>query len=715
MDTTAHHQSGLTLRSKIGLLSAVCILLVSASLIALNIYFNQRSADQVQDRTASILTGTVEQQLASIARAEALSIVEFLTLAQASADTLAQTQEAEIRTRSGMLISGQEREVALSILQQMLSQNSSLLGTFVAYEANLFDQTDELYQNKADLGSDSGGRFIPYVSRNNEGKGVLDLLVGMDDQSRDSNGIRAGEYYLCPKDTGHSCITDPYLYPVNGKETLLVSVTAPIRQSGQFAGIAGVDIALDFVQRGIVSANKRLYEGSGEMAVISPAGIVAAASKDAGWLGKNYRNTALTSWQQAISNAGNTLSVSNQDGRLAAVTPLFLNGNDTGWRLLIQLPTTAVSSQLDSLASIFDEVQSESTLAALGISALIGGLGILMMFAVIAALLRPVGQLVHMLKDIAQGEGDLTRRLKIDSHDELGELAGWFNSFLDNLHGLISQVARTSDDIGQAADSSARIASDSMRQMEHQREQLSMAATAVHQMSASSGEVASSAGNAAEATNRTRSAASESQQIVSQTVDSILSLSTDVARGTEVIQELEGHSNKISDILVTIGGVADQTNLLALNAAIEAARAGDHGRGFAVVADEVRGLAQSTQDATAEIQSMIENLQRGTNTAVSVMNASREQAEQSVNQVNASSEALNEIGDQVILISDMNSQIAASAEEQSSVSEDISRNVVAMDEAAQQVSNQAEQNAEAAAQLQQLSGELRGLVGRFQL
>lgn len=715
MDSYSQPAKGLSLRSKIGLLSAFCIILISTALIVLNTIQSQRSAEKVQTRTGTILTSAVEQQLGSIARAEALKINAFLEYAQANANTLALTQESDIQTRGGIMLSGQEREITLSILGNILERNPDLLGVYVGYEADQYDQSDAQFKGQADMGSNDAGRFLPYVSRNSAGEGALDVLIGMDDATKDANGIRAGEYYLCPKDNRKSCVTDPYIYPVNGKDTLLVSVTSPIVQYNQFIGIAGVDVALDFVQQGITTANNALYNGSGQMAVVSPHGIVAAASMDSSLLGKNYRNTALSDWQSRINNAGNQLTISQNNGQLSAVAPLFLRGSDTGWRILIQLPASAVTSQLDTLEQIFDEVSSESTMIGLLLSVVVGGLGIALMFAMVAMLLKPVGQLVHMLKDIAQGEGDLTRRLTIKSHDELGELANWFNLFLDNLHKLIEQVAQTSQHIGQAADSSAQIASSSRQRLEHQREQISMAATAVHEMSASSGEVASSAGNAAEATARTRQVADDSQRVVENTVSSITALSDEVARGTEVIQELEGHSNKISDILVTIGGVADQTNLLALNAAIEAARAGDHGRGFAVVADEVRGLAQSTQDATAEIQAMIENLQKGTSTAVTVMNNSREQAEQSVNQVNRSSEALEQIGQHVIDISDMNSQIAASAEEQSSVSEDINRNVVAMDEAAKEVAGQADENARAAEQLQQLSGNLRQLVGRFKL
>jgi len=715
MERQTSSRNGMSLRGKIGLLSIACIVLISASLIFLNIIQSHRSAERVQNRTGDMLTDAVKQRLGDIAQSESLKISGFLETSLASANTLALTQESDIKTRAGMLLSGQEREVTITTLSGMLKKDKTLLGTYVAYEPQMFDQSDELYANKSAMGSDANGRFIPYISRSSSGGFANDLLVGMEDQSRDANGIRAGEYYLCPKDSSTSCVTDPYIYKVDGKDTLLVSVTSPIKYLGSFVGIAGVDVALEFVQQSLVDANGHLYNGSGNISVISPAGIVAGSTSNGASLGKHFNSTALSSWKQRIEEAGHRLTVSENNGQLAAVAPLNIFGKDSGWRILIELPSSAVTNQLDALEAIFDEVNSESTLVGIGLSIVVGGLGILLMFWMVAMLLRPVGQLVHMLKDIAEGEGDLTRRIQIKSQDELGELAHWFNQFLDNLHRLISQVASTTEHIESAAGSSARVAGESLKQLQNQREQISMAAAAVHEMSASSGEVANSAGNAADATNRTLQATEDSQKVVNNAVDSIVSLSGEVARGTEVIRELEGHSNKISEILVTIGGVADQTNLLALNAAIEAARAGDHGRGFAVVADEVRGLAQSTQDATAEIQAMIENLQKGTSTAVSVMDSSRTQAEISVEQINQSNTALNEIGGQVVVISDMNTQIAASAEQQSSVSEDINRNVVAMDAAATEVAEQAQQNASAAEQLRQLAMELKGLVGRFRL
>ena len=147
--------------------------------------------------------------------------------------------------------------------------------------------------------------------------------------------------------------------------------------------------------------------------------------------------------------------------------------------------------------------------------------------------------------------------------------------------------------------------------------------------------------------------------VVSETIASIHSVAAEVGHAAEVIAELEGDSRNIGTILETIKGIADQTNLLALNAAIEAARAGEQGRGFAVVADEVRKLSQSTQEATARIQEMIEQLQIKAQAAVKVMEEGRQRVDASVGQAGNAGESLNKITRAVASIRDMNNEIAS--------------------------------------------------------
>jgi methyl-accepting chemotaxis protein len=138
-----------------------------------------------------------------------------------------------------------KRELALDILKKTLNLSPNFLGTYVAFEPNQLDFSDGLFRSTT--GSDETGRFLPYVIHGNDDGFAVENLVGLEDQSLDDNGVRAGEYYLCPKDSNKSCVIDPYIYPINGKDVLLTSMVVPVNKNGKFIGMTGIDISADFL------------------------------------------------------------------------------------------------------------------------------------------------------------------------------------------------------------------------------------------------------------------------------------------------------------------------------------------------------------------------------------------------------------------------------------------------------------------------------------
>ena len=328
-------------------------------------------------------------------------------------------------------------------------------------------------------------------------------------------------------------------------------------------------------------------------------------------------------------------------------------------------------------------------------------------------IIGPMRGLVSDLKRLE--EGDFSRPIESGNRDEIGTLALQAEQVRLRLGGMIRQIADASRQLGGTADQVAQ-ATDSTRQaMADQKNETGQVVVAMNQMSSTVQEIARNAAGAAEAASAADRQAHEGSEVVQQAVSSISDLADEISSTAEVIHALEADSEAIGNVLDVIRGIAEQTNLLALNAAIEAARAGDQGRGFAVVADEVRALAQRTQESTQEIQEMIERLQDGSRRAVSAMSKGQEKVGLSVEQANQSGSSLEQILGAIRTINDMNTQIASAAEEQGHVAEEISRSVDATNNLCTQTATTSDQLAAAGHQMQQMTSELNGMVGRFRL
>jgi methyl-accepting chemotaxis protein len=345
------------------------------------------------------------------------------------------------------------------------------------------------------------------------------------------------------------------------------------------------------------------------------------------------------------------------------------------------------------------------------------GLAILIAISALMArsILNPLNQILAVIKDLAEGEGDLTRRLDVTARDETGELAQRFNQFMDKLHGVIAQVRQSVVKVSEAAAGLSSATATSRHNLEQQQQQTDQVATAITQMTSTVQEVNGSAERAAAAARESTKLADDGKAVVAGTVDAIRQMADDVESTANVMRKLKAGSENIGEVLVVIKEIAEQTNLLALNAAIEAARAGEQGRGFAVVADEVRTLAQRTQQSTNEIEQIILALQTEANEAEAAAYQSSEGAKTTMVKASEAGDALDAIIEAVRTISDMNTQIASASEEQSLVANEIGRNVVAIQSVSEESAKTAAESAQSGSNLNALSGELRGIVQQFRL
>ena len=340
-------------------------------------------------------------------------------------------------------------------------------------------------------------------------------------------------------------------------------------------------------------------------------------------------------------------------------------------------------------------------------------LGILIAVGVTLGILGPLNQAIVAMQDIAEGEGDLTRKLSERGGKELSSLARAFNLFVDKIRETVARTADAVDHLTQVSGRMSAITEETVMGVDQQNAETERAATAMTEMASTSVEVAEHARGAAEAANDADGSAREGQQVVEQTMQSINALAGEVDRAAEVIASLQQDSIQIGSILDVIRSIAEQTNLLALNAAIEAAAAGEQGRGFAVVADEVRTLASRTQSSTQEIQAMIERLQKSSGEAVQVMDNGRKLAEQTVDQAGQTRTSLDTITHAVNSISEMNASISVAADEQSKVAEEINRNIVTISDISQQTARGSNEVAQSSEELNQLAQTLKSLVGAF--
>ncbi|PTY36997.1 hypothetical protein BGP77_06860 [Saccharospirillum sp. MSK14-1] len=374
----------------------------------------------------------------------------------------------------------------------------------------------------------------------------------------------------------------------------------------------------------------------------------------------------------------------------------------TDWEIALLAPHSEAYAELANLAL------SNGLISALTILIVTLVCGV-----VISALLKPLIEVNAAMSDIAQGEADLTRRLKVVRDDEVGRLSQSFNRFIESIHELVATSLDSAHQLASMSESARDRAKANNDAIQLQQSEISQVAAAINQMSSTAAEVASNASDTAEAAKNANEEGKKGSSGASENRQRMSRLSDQIDNATTVIGKLDDQAQQINAILATIQGIAEQTNLLALNAAIEAARAGDQGRGFAVVADEVRALSQRTHDATGEIQSMIEALQNQTRDAVSLMNTSKELTAATAESAQSVTASLDIVAESITDISQRAYTIAEASREQNSATDEISRIATAIQDASDRLAENVQQATLGSDKLHQVSDNIRQHLSRF--
>jgi len=329
--------------------------------------------------------------------------------------------------------------------------------------------------------------------------------------------------------------------------------------------------------------------------------------------------------------------------------------------------------------------------------------------------LTPLRSLTIISKDIAQGQGDLTKRVPVLSHDEIGELGRYFNLFIEKIQRSMGMVAEATSRIVSSATELSTTSEELSHSSQGQNSRMVQSTSAVEEMTMTASEVARNSTEAARLARETSDTARTGHESMEQTVTGMQQVSEAVGESSNIILTLGKSSDQIGEIVRVIEDIADQTNLLALNAAIEAARAGEQGRGFAVVADEVRKLAERTTKATKEIGDMIRQIQQDTKIAVASMEDGTQRVIGGVELANKTGKALEQIQTMVNQTTQMIQQIADAAEEQSSATRQIACDLEAVAQSSKEATGGVSESAKASHDLSVLATELQSLIGTFRI